>query len=177
MFIFVGSLWLFHNSERSQPKCTCELAICCYFIFCLTRQAFRRNLIEFSLNYTKLAIHHGGRAITSDLSTNSFNGCPSETNFSNPLDRKFWLNRKKSLIDNHYKNICGSVKSAMLSIKTCMGKSKNTAKKLSAVGIEPETSCVLLWCLPDWVNLASASWGIFNFTFVGAPIDFWTWLY
>ena len=40
-----------------------------------------------------------------------------------------------------------------------------------AMEIEPGISRDSLWCLPDSANLVSVNWGIFNFTFVGAPID------
>ena len=30
------------------------------------------------------------------------------------------------------------------------------------------------WCFTLWANLPSVSWRMFNLTFVGAPIDFWT---
>ena len=52
-------------------------------------------------------------------------------------------------------------------------QNKFSPKKLSPVGIEPGTLRLLL-CLPHWANLASVKRGIFNFTFVGTPIDFWT---
>ena len=45
---------------------------------------------------------------------------------------------------------------------------------LPPMGIEPGTSCSPLSCLLDWANLASVEWGIFNFTLVGAQIDFET---
>ena len=48
-----------------------------------------------------------------------------------------------------------------------------SGKKLPAMSIEPGP-CDALSCLPDWANLASVNWGIFNFTFVGVRIDFWT---
>ena len=45
-------------------------------------------------------------------------------------------------------------------------------KMLPPVGIAPGTFCDPLWLLPDWANSASVNLGIFNFTFVDAPIDF-----
>ena len=65
----------------------------------------------------------------------------------------------------------------MLAIKAYIGKSKfNLAKHASTGGIEPGTSYDLLWCLPDWANLVSVNWGMFNFTFLGASIDFGTYM-
>ena len=46
------------------------------------------------------------------------------------------------------------------------------SKKLFSVRLEPWISCVLLWCIPNWVNLASVNSGIFNFTFVCVPTDY-----
>ena len=37
------------------------------------------------------------------------------------------------------------------------------------MGIEPGTSCILLSNLPDWANLTSVGWRIFDFTFVCGP--------
>ena len=45
------------------------------------------------------------------------------------------------------------------------------------MGIKPVTFSSLCPHLPDWANLARANWRIFNFTFVGAPIDFWTFFF
>ena len=60
-------------------------------------------------------------------------------------------------------------------MKAYWGKSKiNLAKSWPPVGIEPGTSHDPLCYLPNWANLASVNWEIFNFTFVGAAIDIGT---
>ena len=45
--------------------------------------------------------HNAGRALTSDLSVNSFMIVFYEKLFSSSLDREFWLNFKKILIGIH----------------------------------------------------------------------------
>ena len=42
-------------------------------------------------------------------------------------------------------------------------KKQNNFSKNNNFSIEPGTSCDPFWCLPDWANLASFNWGIFNF--------------
>ena len=43
------------------------------------------------------------------------------------------------------------------------------------VDTDADAQCSLVFtlsCLPDWDSSASVTWGIFNFTFLDAPIDF-----
>ena len=63
--------------------------------------------------------------------------------------------------------------------RRCNGMKINQIKNVNSGGDwtwdpRTQTSCVTLSCLPDWANLASVNRGIFNFTFVCTPIDFWT---
>ena len=44
------------------------------------------------------------------------------------------------------------------------------------MGIEPGITCILYWCLPDWVNLASVNWIIFNFVHQLTFGLRWVWL-
>ena len=54
-------------------------------------------------------LYPAGRALTSDWSVDSFAIVVYENIFF--VVRKFWPNLKKNLIDNHYKTICGPVRS------------------------------------------------------------------
>ena len=53
----------------------------------------------------------------------------------------------------------------------CSNEQYKFSKIFPPVGIELGTFCDPFWILPDSANLASVNWGIFNFTFAGAPID------
>ena len=44
---------------------------------------------------------------------------------------------------------------------------------LYPVRIEPATCYDEFWCAPDWANLVSVIFEIFNFTLISAPIDYW----
>ena len=68
---------------------------------------------------------------------------------------------------------------ATLTIKANVEKSKvNSAKKLPPVGTGPgvigllfrHILCYTLY-LANWISFKG---GVFNFTFIGAPSDFWT---
>ena len=52
-----------------------------------------------------------------------------------------------------------------MATKAYVGISKiNSVKNIPLIGIE-------IMMMPSWANLASVTWGIFNFTFAGAPLD------
>ena len=52
-----------------------------------------------------------------------------DTFFGRALDRKFWMNYEKNFIDNYYKTIYGSVRSAYSSSTVHWGKSDFSSRR------------------------------------------------
>ena len=79
------------------------------------------------------------------------NNCQNISKTSTPLS-PIYLNTNR-LHGNTFEFLYNCSKFATMG-KRLTKDSNISAKKLSAMRIEPETSCVLPSCLPDWSNLA-----------------------